>query len=84
MGVLVLMIVGAVLGWLFSIIVDLSDTRRIALNVGAGMVGSLIVGSAVGGRIAMNGLTTTALLLACIGAVALVTTANYVGKHALD
>ena len=84
MGFLVLMIVGGILGWLASIIIDMTNKRSIAINIGAGVLGSVIIGNAVNGSLAFGSLTATAFLLGCIGALALIAIANLIGDRLPD
>ncbi len=84
MGFLVLMVVGGILGWLASIILNLSNQRSIALNIGAGVLGSLIIGNAANGALAFSGLTAIAFLLGCIGALVLIAIANLARDELLD
>lgn len=66
MGLIILIIAGALLGWLASIFLQLEDGRSIARNILAGTIGSLIVGVATSGGIflgSIQGITDDALYL---------------------
>ena len=48
MGLLILLVVGALLGWLATIILRIEDGRSILANALVGVLGSLIVGAIAG------------------------------------
>ena len=48
MGLVFLIVVGAILGWLAAIIMRAETTRAILLNVGAGIGGALATGLVIG------------------------------------
>ncbi|NVD45180.1 GlsB/YeaQ/YmgE family stress response membrane protein [Qipengyuania atrilutea] len=80
MGLLLLIVVGGILGWLTAIIMQSEGSRQIAINALAGMMGALIVGNAANGSIAWSGLSAVAFLLGCIGALAGIVIANVAPK----
>lgn len=69
MGFLVLLAIGAVLGWLASIVFRGDDGRSIALNVALGVIGAFVAGSLASQDSLLIGLSATALLVAISGAV---------------
>ena len=48
MGVLFMIVVGAVLGWLTAIILQIENSRSILLNIAAGCGGALLTGLLIG------------------------------------
>ena len=48
MGFLFMIVVGAILGWLAAIILKIEAPRGILLNIGAGVVGALLMGLFIG------------------------------------
>lgn len=81
MGLPIVMIVGAVLGWLASIIVDRDD--RIAADVCAlaGTVGA-VIGALVAGRVPLlAGVSPTQLLWAVLGALTAIIASNATGLN---
>ncbi len=76
MGFLVLIAVGAILGWLASILSRSDDGRGIAANVALGIIGALFAGAVVSDESLLVGLSAQALLLAIVGAAALLAAFN--------
>lgn len=48
MGLLFMIVVGAIIGWLAAIILKIESPRGILLNMAAGIVGALVTGLFVG------------------------------------
>jgi uncharacterized membrane protein YeaQ/YmgE (transglycosylase-associated protein family) len=48
MGLLFMIVVGAILGWLAAIVLKIEAPRGIMLNIAAGVVGALVMGLFVG------------------------------------
>lgn len=48
MGLLFMIVVGAILGWLAAIILRIEAPRGILLNIAAGIVGALLMGLFIG------------------------------------
>ena len=48
MGLLFMIVVGAILGWLAAIILRIESPRGILLNIAAGVVGALLTGLFIG------------------------------------
>ena len=82
MGFLILIVVGAILGWLATIVLRIEDGRGIAVHALVGMLGSLVVGLIAGRGTFIGSLTGTTLLWAVIGAVALIALFNVVKPRA--
>ncbi|ANY18859.1 hypothetical protein A6F68_00324 [Tsuneonella dongtanensis] len=68
MGLIVLLAVGAVLGWLASIVTRSDDARAIVLHVIVGIAGALLFGSLVSSESLLVGISATTLLAAAVGA----------------
>ncbi|MBX7494802.1 GlsB/YeaQ/YmgE family stress response membrane protein [Qipengyuania sp. 6B39] len=83
MGLLILIVVGAVLGWLATIILRIEDGRGILANAGAGVVGSLVAGLVGGNGSIFGAVSGIALLWAVLGAVIAVGVLNLVRQRAL-
>ena len=83
MGLIILIIAGALLGWLASIFLQLEDGRSIARNILAGTIGSLVVGVATSGGIFLGSIQGITLLWAALGAVVLIGAYNLFRQKAL-
>ena len=83
MGLIILIIAGALLGWLASIFLQLEDGCSIARNILAGTIGSLIVGVATSGGIFLGSIQGITLLWAALGAVVLIGAYNLFRQKAL-
>lgn len=84
MGLLVLILIGAVLGWLGTIIMRVENTRGILGSVAAGIIGSLTAGIVAGSGVLFGALSGTALLWAIAGAVALVAVTLVLMRHSFS
>ncbi|MXO75568.1 GlsB/YeaQ/YmgE family stress response membrane protein [Altererythrobacter aerius] len=71
MGLLVLVGVGSILGWLAAIITRRDGTRGVGENVAIGVLGTFIGAALVTQTSLIEGLSATALGLGLAGAVAL-------------
>ena len=69
MGLLILLVVGALLGWLATIILRIEDGRSILANALVGVLGSLIVGAIAGNGAVFGTVSGVALLWAVLGSV---------------
>lgn len=78
MGFIVLIAVGAILGWIASILFRGDDGRSIALNIALGTLGAFVAGGLASQDSLLIGLSATALLAAMIGALALLAGFNMV------
>ena len=83
MGLIILIITGALTGWLATIALSIEDGRRILRNIIAGIVGSLGVGLATSGGVFLGAIRGSTLLYAMIGAIVLVALYNVVMRRAL-
>lgn len=81
MGLIILLIVGGLIGWLASIVMRTDGQQGILLNVVVGVVGALLAGlllnPLIGGGNIMNGdFSASALLVSFLGAVVLLAIVN--------
>ena len=82
MGLLILIVVGALLGWLATIILRIEDGRSILSNALAGVAGSLIVGLVAGNGAIVGSVSGIALLWAVLGSVIAIGLFNLVRQYA--
>lgn len=80
MALLLLVAVGAILGWLAAIILQLNDFQGLALNIAVGIGGTLVAGVLTNSESILYGISGTALLLSVIGAIGLLITINALRK----
>ncbi len=78
MGLILLLLVGAILGWLGSIVLRREDKTGILTCVSAGMAGSLLVGFLTGSVSLLSGVGGLQLIWASLGAIAAVALASMV------
>ena len=71
MGFIVLVAVGAIMGWLASILFRSDDNRSIGVNVVLGILGAFVAGALASQDSLLIGLSATALLAAMVGAILL-------------
>ena len=81
MGLVFLIVLGGILGWLAAIILDAEDKRDLTLNLIAGVAGSTVAGLVVspmvgGGTLLSDTYSVSALMLALVGALAAIAGAN--------
>jgi uncharacterized membrane protein YeaQ/YmgE (transglycosylase-associated protein family) len=81
MGLIILIIVGGILGWLASIVMRTDGQQGILLNVVVGIVGALLAGFILnpligGGNIMGGDFSASALLVSFLGAVVLLAIVN--------
>ena len=88
MGLIILIIVGGILGWLASIVMRTDGQQGILLNVVVGIVGALLAGfllnPLIGGGNVMNGdFSASSLLVSFLGAVVLLAIVNLFRRGAV-
>ena len=81
MGIIILIIVGGIIGWLASIVMRTDAQQGILLNIVVGIVGALLGGFLLGGLIGGAPITSGAfdirsLLVSFLGAVILLAIVN--------
>jgi uncharacterized membrane protein YeaQ/YmgE (transglycosylase-associated protein family) len=88
MGLIILIIIGGILGWLASIVMRTDAQQGVLLNVVVGIVGALLAGfilnPLLGGGNIMNGdFSGSSLLVSFLGAVVLLAIVNLVRRGAV-
>ena len=78
-GILVMIIVGGVAGWLASIVMGRNASMGILLNIVVGIIGGFLGGFLLGGIIGIDGWIGY-LITAFIGAVVLLLIANLIQR----
>ena len=79
---LILIVVGALLGWLATIILRIEDGRNILANALVGVLGSLVTGLIAGDGAIFGTVSGIALLWAVLGSVASIGLFNLVRQRA--
>ena len=82
MGLLSLLVVGALLGWLATIILRIEGGRSMLANALVGVLGSLIVGAIAGNGAVFGTVSGVALLWAVLGSVVAIGLFNLVRQRA--
>ena len=82
MGLLILLAIGATLGWLTVIIFMESDREAVYTAIGAGAVGAVAIGLLTSSTSIIYGLTLNTILCAAIGAI-VTATLGYFANRAL-
>jgi uncharacterized membrane protein YeaQ/YmgE (transglycosylase-associated protein family) len=88
MGLIILLVVGGVLGWLASIVMRTDGQQGILLNVVVGIVGAFIAGYLItpfigGAPITSGAFDIRSLLASFLGAVVLLAIVNLVRRGAV-
>lgn len=83
MGLIILIVTGALLGWLATIALCVEDGRAILRNIAAGTIGSIAIGMATSGGVFLGSIRGITLLWAVLGALAVITLYNVVRQKAL-
>ncbi len=79
MSLLLIMMVGALCGWLVGTVAHVLHLGSVAGNMGIGAAGAFITGGLAGHEALLGGLTGTSLLGAALGAMALLLVVNLSG-----
>jgi len=82
MGFLILIVVGALLGWLATIILRIEDGKDILANSLVGVLGSLVTGLIAGNGAVFGTVSGIALLWAVLGSVVSIGLFNLVRQKA--
>lgn len=85
MGLIILIVVGGILGWLASMVMRTDGQQGIFLNIVVGIVGALLAGFLLnpligGGNIMRGDLSMSSLLVSFLGAVVLLAIVNIVRR----
>lgn len=88
MGFLFMIIVGAILGWLTTIVLRIEAPRSILLNMAAGVGGALLMGLFIAPLLGSSSLlgsnyNVVTLLLSLLGAIVFVVALNYLNRENL-
>ena len=89
MGLLFMIVVGAILGWLAAIILRIEAPRGILLNIAAGIAGALLMGLFIGplllGSASLLGgyYRVGSLLLSLAGSIVVIAVLNLFGRRRL-
>ena len=88
MGLIILLVVGGLIGWLASMIMRTDAQQGVFLNIVVGIVGSLLAGFLISpmlgiAPITSGAITITTLLVSLIGAVILLAIVNLVRRGAV-
>ncbi len=78
MGLIILIVLGGLLGWMATILLRLEDSQQILANVAVGAVGALVGGLMTNSGSLLGGISPEGLLAACIGAAVIVALLNFV------
>jgi len=84
MGLLILVVVGALLGWLATIILRIEDGRSILANALVGVLGSLVTGLIAGNGAVFGTVSGIALLWAVLGSVVAIGVFNLIRQRAYN
>jgi uncharacterized membrane protein YeaQ/YmgE (transglycosylase-associated protein family) len=80
-NLIVWLLVGALIGWLASMVMRTDAQQGVLLNIVVGIVGAIIGGFLLGGpTINSNALNLTALVVSFVGAVVLLAIVNLVTR----
>lgn len=83
-GLIVILLLGATLGWLGSVVLRQESRRAIVLNIGLGMAGALLASLLVEGSSILSGVGVWGLFAAFIGAVVTVGGHAAIRRQAFD
>lgn len=88
MGIIALLVIGGVLGWIASMVMRTDGQQGIVLNVVVGIVGAFLAGIVlnplIGGGNIMNGdFSISSLLVSFLGAVVLLAIVNFFRRGAV-
>tara|TARA_R100001129_G_C5316505_1_gene246548 strand:+ start:1364 stop:1618 length:255 start_codon:yes stop_codon:yes gene_type:complete len=83
-GLLILVVVGALLGWLATIILRIEDGRSILANALVGVLGSLVTGLIAGNGAVFGTVSGVALLWAVLGSVVAIGVFNLIRQRAYN
>ena len=88
MGIIVLLIVGGVIGWLASLVMRTDAQQGIFLNIVAGIVGSVLAGLLLSpllgaAPITSGAISLTSILVSLLGAIVLLGIVNLLRRGSL-
>ncbi len=82
MGIVFLIVVGAILGWLTAFALRAESSRSLKINIGAGIIGAMLAGLVISpamhaGNLASGTYTVDALFISMAGSLAMLLVANF-------
>lgn len=85
MGILVLLVVGGILGWLASLVMRTDGQQGIILNVVVGVIGAFLAGFIItpligGAPITSGGFSVQSLIVSFLGALVLLAIVNVIRR----
>ena len=81
MNLIIWLVIGALVGWLASMVMNTDARQGALLNIVVGIIGAMIGGFLLGGpTINSNALNLTAILVSFVGAVVLLAIVNLVTR----
>lgn len=88
MGLIILLVVGGIIGWVASLIMRTDGQQGVLLNVIVGIVGALLAGLVVtpligGAPITSGGINLQSILVSLVGAVVLLAIINLFRRGAV-
>lgn len=83
MGIVILIALGALLGWLASIIVRVEDQQAIVHNLAAGIGGALISGLFISESTILAGISADTVLAGFAGSVVVLALCNVIRQGAM-
>jgi uncharacterized membrane protein YeaQ/YmgE (transglycosylase-associated protein family) len=84
MGFLILLSIGAALGWLSSIIFKEANGRATQLDIISGAIGAMSAGLVLSTTELVNQLSASTFFYGCIGAVAAIALSKFVSRTLID
>ena len=81
-GLIVILLLGGLLGWLGSVVLRQEDRRSIVVKAGLGMAGALLASLLVEGTSLLAGVSAWALFAAFVGAIVVVMAHAFYRKEA--
>lgn len=83
MGLIILIAVGAILGWLASIVLRIDTRQEILLNVAGGIGGALISALFIKTGSILVGISAGALLVGIAGSILVLTLLNVIRQNSI-
>ncbi len=80
MGLVLLLVTGALLGWLTTIALRIESGREIGRNIVWGAVGAVLLGTVASSGLILGGVSATTLLFGLLGAVIFVAVYNFIQR----
>ena len=83
MSLLIILLLGASMGWLASIVLRDDTPRAVLARVGVGVVGAFVCGVMASSVSLLEGVTLATLLAAALGAAGLLAAIHVLARHRL-